>query len=433
VRLLVPGRRRRRGLGGLTRRRRGWAGRYGVALAAIAVALAGSAAAAQDESGQAEPNPAIPGHLQGGLATGLTEFSPFLLGPVPGSRIIRPWQARANALRPSIVRLVVLWSHVQPRSYRAPNLGARQDGCARGLQPCLRWYGVRAQLRAIRALQRRQGGRLEVLVVIASTPSWANRSRFGCRAGGAPDEARPVAPSDLPAYRRLILSLIAQGRALGVNLRWWSAWNEPNTASFINPQRLSCSPRSPSVSPGLYAPLVRTLKSALDAAPGDQQIVLGELSSPFAPRPRVTETAEFVRGLPTDVACAGPVWSQHQYVGDADDMGELQRVVDERGCPGPPRRFWITETGVGRSGPRLRRSVNPRVLKLGCQRQNGLLLRWHADPRTDVAIQYTFREDPAFTVGLADPRLRRLYPTYSLWRAWGQRGPADPPPPVACR
>jgi hypothetical protein len=288
---------------------------------------------------------------------------------------------------------------------------------------------VRAQLRAIRARHRLQGGRLHVLVVFTSTPGWANRPRFGCH-GGADDESRAVSLKAIPAYRRMVDSLLALGRREGVDLRWFSAWNEPNANFFMSPQRRVCSAASPSLAPGLYTPLVRTLKAALDAAPGDQQVVLGELSSPFAPRPRITETAEFVRGLPTDVVCAGPIWSQHQYVGDSDDLAELQRAVDERGCPGPPRRFWVTETGVGRAGPGRRRSVSPTVLKLGCQRQNGLLLRWHADPRTDVAIQYTFREDPAFTTGLADPRLRRVYPTYELWRAWGQRAASDPPPPL---
>jgi hypothetical protein len=400
-----------------------------VALAAAAALLAAGGWAAHADQTPTGVNQA------GGLATGLTEFNPYLLG-LPGSRLLRPSQGRVVALRPAVVRLTVLWSRVQPRSYRPPNLGLRQSGCQRGLRPCVPWYGVRAQLRAIRSLQLRLGRRVDVLVVFYGTPSWANRPRFGCRQGGVTGESRPVQLEDLPAYRRLVESVLAAGRAAGVRLRWWSPWNEPNTAGFVNPQRLTCSSSAPSVAPALYAPLVRTLKGALDAAPGDQQIVLGELSSPFAPRPRITETGEFVRGLPQDVACAGQIWSQHQYVGDADDVGVLEQAVDSRGCPGPPRRFWITETGVGRAGSGRRRSLNPRVLRLGCQRLNGLLLRWHADPRVDLALQYTFREDPAFTVGLADPRLRRLYPGYALWRAWGQRGSSSNPPPplpVACR
>jgi hypothetical protein len=65
----------------------------------------------------------------------------------------------------------------------------------------------------------------------------------------------------------------------------------------------------------------------------------------------------------------------------------------------------------------------------------GQLRRWHADPRVGAAFQYTFREDPAFPVGLATADLSRLYPTYSLWLAWSRLRAAGQPPPapaVAC-
>ncbi|MCW2995444.1 MAG: hypothetical protein JWQ18_2939, partial [Conexibacter sp.] len=60
--------------------------------------------------------------------------------------------------------------------------------------------------------------------------------------------------------------------------------------------------------------------------------------------------------------------------------------------------------------------------------------RWAADPRVDAAFQYTFREDTAYPVGLADAGLTRLYPTYDLWAAWGARAPSDPAPalPQSC-
>ena len=36
-----------------------------------------------------------------------------------------------------------------------------------------------------------------------------------------------------------------------------------------------------------------------------------------------------------------------------------------------------------------------------------------------AAFQYTFRDDPAFPVGLADVGLTRTWPTYDEWLAWG--------------
>jgi hypothetical protein len=52
----------------------------------------------------------------------------------------------------------------------------------------------------------------------------------------------------------------------------------------------------------------------------------------------------------------------------------------------------------------------------------------------DAAFQYTFREDSAYPVGLADAGLTRTYPTYDLWAAWGARAPSDPAPalPPSC-
>jgi hypothetical protein len=52
-----------------------------------------------------------------------------------------------------------------------------------------------------------------------------------------------------------------------------------------------------------------------------------------------------------------------------------------------------------------------------------------------AAFQYTFRDDPAYPVGLADATLSRLWPAYELWKAWGgERVPAGPAPtlPDAC-
>jgi hypothetical protein len=61
------------------------------------------------------------------------------------------------------------------------------------------------------------------------------------------------------------------------------------------------------------------------------------------------------------------------------------------------------------------------------------LRAWEADDRVDVAIQYTFRQDTEFQVGLADTALTTELPAYAAWRAWGgTRDPAGPPPPSPC-
>jgi hypothetical protein len=120
-----------------------------------------------------------------------------------------------------------------------------------------------------------------------------------------------------------------------------------------------------------------------------------------------------VRRLPRDVACAGEVWSQHAYAvagrrrsDPGRGVDELARALRRRDCT---RRapIWVTETGV-EPGPG------------ACRSQARLLRRWADAPRVTAAFQYTFREDTAFPVGLADARLGDLRPTYALWRAWSR-------------
>jgi hypothetical protein len=165
-------------------------------------------------------------------------------------------------------------------------------------------------------------------------------------------------------------------------------------------------------------------------------VLVGETSSPYRDRAGITSLGTFVRNLPRDVLCAGDVWAQHQYPGDADRLNELEGLLRARPCPNGRKRIWITETGAGREGPGHARSADPAVLRAGCRTMNRSLARWYRDPDIDAAFQFTFHEDPNFAVGLVGPAYDREYPTYALWRAWGERADAaDPPPdlPAQCR
>ena len=381
---------------------------------------------------RASPGPAPvrldpPFPLPRGLAVGLTEFDPGLIaGPATGSPALLGSARRLAALRPLFFRLPVLWRAAQPHADSPPDWEA----------PGIGGHSPRAQLRALAAARRRAGGGFEPLVTFYDTPAWAADQGPGCAPPTPGISSRAPGTAALPAYRRLVRSLLELARAEGIPIRFWSAWNEPNSGLFLAPQRVACDPRARSIGPSLYAPLVRALRAELDAAPGDQEVVVGDTSSPYAARARITQTAEFVRGLPPDVACAGRVWAHHQYVGDADRLAALRSALDARRCPGPALRIWITETGVGTRSSLTARPTEPAILRAGCRALHAALGRWHRDPRVDVAIQYTFREDPNFPVGLAGPDLRLRYPAYAVWRAWGgRRGAADPAPalPRACR
>ena len=268
------------------------------------------------------------------------------------------------------------------------------------------------------------------VIVILGTPDWAASPPAGCESERAGAAARM--PADLEAYRVLIRSLLELGARERIALPWWSPWNEPNHPLFFGPQRAACDAAQAPQSPDRYAELVRAARAELDAAPGDQRIVLGEVAGFDAPRANAVGSAEFARALPDDVVCGAGVWAQHAYAkvrgelaADAADpaaepgapriLRGVTDALDAHGCPGGPLPVWITETGAASQDGRD-----------GCETMARALAVWSDDPRVDVAFQYTFREDTAFRVGLANPRLTRLEPAYAAWRALATGGLGDP-------
>src|SRR5205085_7670577 len=154
-------------------------------------------------------------------------------------------------LRPRYLRLLIVWSALQPRADRPPDWSAPADGCLRGMPPCVPFAGVRDELRAARAAG------LQVVVTILGTPPWAAGPAQGCERPGTSPTSR--VPADIAAYRALVRSLLEEGRREGADLRWWSAWNEPNHPAFLNPQHATCSADSVPVAVERYAELVRAL------------------------------------------------------------------------------------------------------------------------------------------------------------------------------
>jgi hypothetical protein len=331
-----------------------------------------------------------------------------------------PWRDRTAALRPRWFRLLVDWSKFQPAETAPPDWAAGQDGCLRGRPPCGPYAGLVDRLRALKARQAADGG-WEIVVSLYGAPAWAVTPAEGCPAGG---QLR------LDAYTAMVRSLVELGRAEGVELRWWSPWNEPNHPTFLAPQRRRCDRTEPTLGADAYAGIVRAARVAL---PPTAQLVLGEVAGYDRPRREATGAAEFAAALPRDVACAGTVWGQHAYVGrgatelaadrqaggHARLLTAVTAALDRHDCA-EPHRLWISETGATPS-------------ERSCRAMDEALRAWEADPRVDVAIQYTFRQDTAFPVGLADARLTETKPAYAAWLAWGgARDPAGAPPPDPC-
>jgi hypothetical protein len=96
--------------------------------------------------------------------------------------------------------------------------------------------------------------------------------------------------------------------------------------------------------------------------------------------------------------------------------------------------IWLTEVGAGGPVPAEPRTGGAAGARLDCRLLNTDLRRWWADRRVTAAFQYTFRDDPAFPVGLADAALSQAWPTLDLVTAWGgSRAPEAQPPPLPDR
>ena len=403
------------------------------AMVAIA-ALAGAVLLQQDEQPrQAPPAPTAtptptatatpwPLDAMGGrsLAVGITEFNPNLFAPDEVLAPPEPWRHWRDELvriEPDLYRLVIEWNKIQPSPDAPADLAMPNAGCMRDKQPCAPYAGVRDQLRALAARD------WQALVVFTGTPEWAGGPPRGCRL-----EAFASAPRDMRAYRALVAGVIDLAAAEGVELRYFTPWNEPNHPYFLSPQRKACDPQSPSRAIRPYARLARALRAELAA---DQQLVLGEMAGILEPSGRATGVAEMIRGLPRELVCAAPVWSQHAYIGGTDPVATVKAALAARRCPSE-HAIWITETGVGPApgGFSLARGITSEAQ--GCRLLHRRLRAWHADPRVTLAVQYTFREDDLFPTGLVTTDLARERPALREWQAWGAREPDDRPPPSTC-
>ena len=200
----------------------------------------------------------------------------------------------------------------------------------------------------------------------------------------------------------------------------------------LAPARRLLEARSPALVPAAYARLVSELQLALDAAPGRQDWVLGELAGLARSGKRSTSVQEFMAGLPSPLVCAARVVAQHSYVGGVDPVGAVQRAVEAHGCAAQPR-VWITETGAGFAPADLSAAAQFTSRRDACEQMHAQLARWYADPRVDAAFQYTLREDDRFRTGLVATDLAVAFPTLGLWQRWGGRAqPTDAPPVGAC-
>jgi hypothetical protein len=330
-------------------------------------------------------------------------------------------------LHPRYVRLLVDWAALQPRPDSPPALEAPVDGCARSVGPCGAYAGMREQLRAIAAQQRvaQAEGRTgyEVVLDVFGTPAWAAVAASGCELPETRPFARPISTAGITGYRALIGSLLALGAREGVALTWWAPWNEPNDPVFLSPQRASCAANAAAVAPAVYAQLAQAMADELSEAGGVHHLLLGELAAYGSDSAHRTSVASFVAALPESVVCLSSTWSIHAYAitrerGEAEAdpaTSALERALDAHGKCGRRASIWVSEAGTGARHPGRARAAGAREEREGCGALAQQVQRWVADPRVAAILQYSFREDPAFPVGLVSADLSHIYPAYRLW------------------
>ncbi|HEY0343557.1 MAG TPA: hypothetical protein VGC59_02855 [Solirubrobacteraceae bacterium] len=369
---------------------------------------------ASDPPAHEDPAPEPP------LAIGLTESDPRLL---VARGITRGVAARAIALRPRYIRVLVPWERVQPSALQRPNWDAPPGGCPRSQPRCASERGLRGLLHAIKLRQETDGG-WRILIVPYFTPPWAGHANTGCQRPHATSLSRMPR---IGAYRRFLRGIQGLADGVGVQIAYLSPWNEPNHPAFLSPQRRTCSVSSPPLAPAAYAKLVR---AAVRELRPDQQLVLGSLAGIDPPRLFAAGAAEFIRALPQDVACLDGPFAQHKYIGRRARHGtaplradpataaahtlidDVDAALGAHGCA-KPKPLWIAETGT---------------FDHRCEAVAAALGDWARDPRVTAAFQYTFRESQAFPVGLVSPSMRTTYASYRAWHAFARASeiPAAP-------
>ncbi len=415
---------------------------FGAAL--VAAALLGGCGGGDHPSKKPAAPKASPGPAKGtvgpppdapALAVGITEQNPNFIWP--DSHPVVPefarWRDALAKIHPAYYRVIVDWSVLQPEAGKPPVFDSPNGGCMRDKGPCGGYGGIRDVFKALGARQKADGG-WQALVVLTGTPTWAAAPASGCeRAGTLPRSRPPKEGYGMDAYGVFVRFVLQEARNDGVDLHYWSPWNEPNHPFFISPQRAKCSSSAKSAAVGPYVEMARKLKQQLDAAPGDQELVLGELAGLPDRRPKSSSISEFIADVPEDLACGAKVWSQHGYIGGVNPVDDVERALTRKGCAKPA--LWITETGVGapRSGQKRRTSHASQLA--ACRLLHRRLDDWLQDDRVTAAFQYTLREDDLFPTGLVKTDLSDAYPALAEWTAWGGTArpkATDPAPPDSC-
>jgi hypothetical protein len=166
---------------------------------------------------------------------------------LPERFFMRDRAMQANA---TIMKTTVYWFNVAPR---------RPANGSNPFDPAYRWEDLDEFVR--QAADRD----IEAMLTIWGTPPWA----------GAAKNRAPRRLADLTNFARALASRYS-GRNRGYPfVRFYSVWNEPNLQLFLAPQYDS---RRRSLSPRIYAGMVRAAYAGFKAGSRSAQVAIGETS-----------------------------------------------------------------------------------------------------------------------------------------------------------
>jgi hypothetical protein len=295
----------------------------------------------------------------------------------------------------TVVRVIVDWAKVAPRRPHRPT------------DPFTRAYRLDDLDELVR---NAHASGLDVLLTIWGTPRWAN--------GGAPENVAPRNARDLRDFAHAVADRYS-GRHPGLPfVRFYSAWNEPNSAIFLSPQ-FDAAGRP--VAPRVYAALAAAVYAGVKGASPTSLVAAGETAARGHDRAvTALHDAESPARFAELVAAAAPrlrfdAWAHHPYPAtdlqrpDASqpwpDVGlsslgrfetALARWFHRRTVP-----LWVTEFGY---------RTSPQGAPLGTQAsylERAVMLA-RSQPHVDMFVWFRFRDvrGQPWASGVVDARGR---------------------------
>ena len=280
-----------------------------------------------------------------------------------------------------------------------------QGGCMREVGPCLGWGGVREQLRAL-ASRQREGGWTTLVVLHQHAGLGGEPGRAGASARRPARGRARRARTRCPPTARWSRTCSRRRGEEGAALTLLQPLERAQPPGVHQPAAAGVRPGGRRArAPAAYAQIATTLQQALDDAPGDQQLVLGETAGLMKSTRYVTSVPDFIAG-----PAEGPGLRDHGL-----DPARLHRRrrpgrAGRRGARRPTAARTRSRSGSPRpaSAPRPRtsaRAARSPDAAAGCRALHDQLVRWYEDPRVTIAFQYTVREDDKFPTGLVSTDL----------------------------